>query len=276
MGTLPHGRGSVKGREDRLPHGRASVIGFGALLALFLLLVTRNVSSEPLVYDEADYMYAASLGFAANWSDTPSIPISDFIRGGINGAGRPELSRRIRSGNDVLFYRHFHGPLFHYLLIPVSRLGWSERGIRTAMLAIPCASLAVVYFGSQSWMAALLFLCSYSVVWSTELAPHQLFALCSLESLILLLKAVASGRRLYWYGSVVAAGLAFCTLEIAFVLLLTLAICCFVERRRWRADGWFIAKSIALFLATTLIIWPAALLRLSFVKAYAVLAYLAL
>ncbi len=53
------------------------------------------------------------------------------------------------SGNDVLFYRHFHGPLFHYLLIPVSRLGWSERGIRTAMLAIPCASLAVVYFGSS-------------------------------------------------------------------------------------------------------------------------------
>ena len=204
---------------------RVSQRFFGLLLALFLLLITRNVSSEPYVYDEADYMYAASLGFAANWSDTPSIPISDFVRAGLSRGSRESLSERIRSGNDVLFYRHFHGPLFYYLLIPVSRLGWSEHAVRTAMLAIPCASLAVVYFGCL-WLAprsalvvAVLFLSSYAVIRSTELAPHQLFALCSLGSLILLLKAIATADRRYWYGSVVAAGLAFCTLEVAFVLL---------------------------------------------------------
>src|SRR5271170_7833993 len=81
---------------------------FGLLLALFLLLITRNVSSEPYVYDEADYMYAASLGFAANWSDTPSITLADFARAGHDG--QADLSRRIRDSNDVLFYRHFHGP----------------------------------------------------------------------------------------------------------------------------------------------------------------------
>src|ERR1700677_756218 len=80
---------------------------FAVLLALFLLLITRNVSSEPYVYDEADYMYAASLGFAANWSDTPSIPISDFVRAGLGHGrnGRPDtqmtLSEGIRSGSDV-------------------------------------------------------------------------------------------------------------------------------------------------------------------------------
>ena len=74
--------------------------------------------SEPYGYDEADYMYAASLGFAANWSDTPSIPIADFVRAGLHRDGRQALSERIRSGNDVLFYRHFHGPLFSLLLDP--------------------------------------------------------------------------------------------------------------------------------------------------------------
>jgi hypothetical protein len=261
-----------------LPLGRRLVI-FGLLLALFLLLITRNVSSEPYVYDEADYMYAASLGFVANWSDTPSIPIADFVRAGINRVGREALSQRIRNGNDALFYRHFHGPLFHYLLIPVARLGLNERGVRIAMLAIPAASLAVIYFGCQpfigAFLAAVLFLSSYSVIGSTELAPHQLFALCSLGCLVLLAKAIATGRRTYWYGSVMVSGLAFCTLEVAFVLILTLVICGWVERKLWQVDGRFVARSVGTFLATVVIIWPAAILRLSFMKAYAVLAYLA-
>jgi len=253
-----------------------------SLLALFLLVITHNVSSEPYVYDEADYMYAAALGFAANWSDTPSIPIAGFVRAGLDRAGRRSLSERIRTGNDVLFYRHFHGPLFQYLLIPASRLGLSERGVRAAMLAIPATTLAVIYFGCL-WLvphaaiaAALLFLTSYSVIGSTELAPHQLFALCSLGCLILLAKAIATGRRAYWYACIIASGLAFCTLEVACILILTIAICGWVERRRWQADGPFAAQSVGAFLATVLAIWPAAILRLSFLKAYAALAYLAL
>ncbi len=256
--------------------GAEAVLVFGLLLAVFLSLIAGNVSSEPYVYDEADYMYAASLGFAANWTDTPSIPISDFVQAGLGRAGRQRLSERIRRGNDVLFYRHFHGPLFHYLLIPLSRLSLSEHQVRTALLAIPCLTLAAIYFGFQSWMAALLFISSYTVLRSTELAPHQLLVLCSLASLILLMKAVATGRRRYWYCSVLAAALAFCTLEIAYVLLLTLAICCFVQRQQWRVDSGFIVKSLAVFLATVLAIWPAALVRLSCLKAYADLTYLAL
>jgi hypothetical protein len=279
MATLPHGCGwsARRGRDIAI---------FGLLFALFLPLITRNVSSEPYVYDEADYRYAASFGFFANWSDTPTSSLADFARAGLHRDNREALSERIRGTNDVLFYRHFHGPLLHYFLIPVSRLGWSERAIRTALLAIPCVALAVVYFGClwlapapkaiAALLAAMLFLTGYSVTGSTELAPHQLFALCSLASLILLLKAVAGGQRRYWYGAVVSAGLAFCTLEITIVLLATLAISGFVERRRWGVGRPFVAKSLAVFLATVLVFWPAALLRLSFVKAYAVLAYQAL
>ncbi len=265
------------------------VLVFGSLLALFFLLITRNVSPEPYGYDEADYMYAATLGFAANWSDTPSISMADFLGAGLSrGRDNPKtLSERIRGTHDVLFYRHFHGPLYHYFLIPMSRLGLSRRGVRTSLLAIPAVSLAVIYFGClwlvpgptaelTALLAGMLFLTSRSVVWSTELAPHQLFALCSLACLIFLAKSIASGRRAYWYACIIASALAFCTLEVAFVLILTVAICGFIERATFGADLRFVVKSLALFLATVLAVWPAAILRLSFVKAYAVVAYLAL
>lgn len=249
---------------------------FLLLQAVFLLLITRNVSPEPYVYDEADYMYAATLGFQANWSDTPSISIGDFVRSGLGRGDRQALSEQIRGSNDVLFYRHFHGPLFHYLLIPISRLGWNERGVRMAMLAIPAASLAVIYFGClwlmpgpAGFLAAALFAASHSVIWSTELAPHQLFALCSLACLILLAKWIATGLRSFWYAAAVAAGLAFCTLEIAIVLILTMLIA-------FRGDLRFAAKSLGAFLATVIVIWPAAIVRLSFLKSYAAMAYLAL
>jgi hypothetical protein len=257
---------------------------FAFLLALFLSLIARNVSSEPYGYDEADYLYAASLGFAANWSDTPSIPIAGFVRAGLHGGSRQALSESIRGGSDVLFHRHFHGPLVEYLLIPLTHLGLSERGTRMALLAIPALSLAVIYFGclwlwpgsNAALLSAALFLSSYAVIRSTELAPHQLFALCSLACLVLLAKAIATGRRAYWYGCVIASGLAFCALEVACVLIVTVAICGWVERSRWQADGKFVAQSVGAFLATVVVVWPAAILRLSFLKSCAVLAYLTL
>lgn len=217
------------------------------LLALLLFLMARYVAPDPYVYDEADYMYAASLGIAANYTDTPTLPIADFVRTGLargrDLSQRQALSEQIRAGNDVVFYRHWHGPLYLYFLIPVSRLGLSERDVRTTMLAIPALTLVAIYCGCL-WLipgragtfaaltGSLLFLFGSHLNGSTELAPHHLFALLSVVFLFLLAKFVASGQRIYWYGAVVFAGLAFCTLEVAFVLIITLAICAFVERRR--------------------------------------------
>jgi Dolichyl-phosphate-mannose-protein mannosyltransferase len=246
---------------------------FAALLSLFLILTILNVSSEPYSYDEADYMYAAKFGLAANWSDTPSISMANFVRAGLRRSGARPLSEQIRSSNDVLFYRHFHGPLFQYLLIPISHLGLSERGVRLALLVVPAASLAVIYFGwlseeTAALLAAMLFLTSHAVQFSTEIAPHQLFALYSLASVILLIKAIQKRQQAYWYTCVAAAALAFCTLEVGFVLVLTAAICGWMVWRR------VLLKSAAIFLATVLVVWPAALLRLSFVKSYTAIAYL--
>jgi len=261
------------------------------LLALLLLTMTRNVAPDPYVYDEADYMYAASLGFAANFTDTPTLPSADFLRIGLargtDAAQRQALSQQIRARDDVVFYRHWHGPLYLYALIPVSRLGLTERQTRMAMLAIPALTLAVIYCGCL-WLipgrsgtfaalaAGVLFLSSNAVVASTELAPHQLFALWSVGFLFLLSKFVVTGRSACWYGAVVAAGLAFCTLEVAFVLLGTLVICGYLERGRPRA-GWRMAgRSLALFVAVVVVVWPAALFKLSFVKGYLFMAYLGL
>jgi hypothetical protein len=261
------------------------------LLVLLLFVMAPNVAPDPYLYDEADYMYAASLGFLANYTDTPTLPIADFVRTGLargmDAGQRQALSERIRASDDVIFYRHWHGPLYLYVLISVSHLGLNEQLVRSAMLVIPALTLAAIYFGCV-WLipglpgafAALaggvLFLSSRAVTGSTELAPHHLFACISVCFLFLLAKAVATAQRVYWYGAVVAAGLAFCTLEIAFVLVLTLAVSGYAERRRleigWRMAG----RSLALFVATVLVAWPAGIYKLSFVKGYLFMAYLAL
>jgi uncharacterized membrane protein YfbV (UPF0208 family) len=97
-----------------------------------------------------------------------------------------------------------------------------------------------------------------------------------LAFLFLVLKFLATGRRAFWFGAVVAAGLAFCTLEVAFVLVGTLAICAYMERRRMQTGLRLMGTSLTLFVAPVLVVWPAALYKLSFVKGYLFMAYLGL
>ena len=267
------------------------LLAAAALVALLLFLITRKVSPEPYVYDEADYMYAASLGYFANWTDTPTLPLPDFLRIGLSsgkpGGNRQELSALIRQSNDALFYRHWHGPLYHYLLIPVSRLRFNEHDVRAAILFIPALTLLAIYFGClwlipggpgslAAVLSSVLFLSSVAVFRSSELAPHQLSRSAILCCLLFLAKTVATGRRSYWYVAVVAAAFAFCTLEVAFALILTLAVCAYIERRALQVGWSFIGRSVALFMATVLVIWPAAIFKLSVVKSYLFMAYLAL
>lgn len=276
-------------KNAKLGRAMKHVAAILILLGLLLLVMARNVAPDPYTFDEADYMYAASLGFAANYTDTPTLSIGDFIRTGVargrESSQRLALSEQIRAANDVVFYRHWHGPLYLYFLIPISRLGLSERQVRTAMLGIPALTLAAIYFGClwlipgragtfAAFAGSLLFISGASA--STELAPHHLFALLSVGFLLVLMKFVASQQRSYWYAAVVFAALAFCTLEVGFVLIITLGICAFVERRHlnmgWRLGG----RSLAVFAATVLVVWPAAIYKLSFLKGYLFMVYLAL
>ena len=257
------------------------------LLAAFAALAGRQVSDSPWAYDEADYMFAASRGLWANLTDTPTLTIAEFAHlgftRGLEHGSRADLSERIRTGNDIVFYRHWHGPLYFYWLIAISHFTSDEQTIRALGLIFPALGALLIYWaclrlaGSPAAiLATALYLSSDAVVRSSELAPHQLFALCSLAALFLLASMMKTGERRWWYGAVVCCALAACTLEVAFVTVITAMICGHLKRRELSADLPFALKSIALFLGTLLVVWPAALLKLSIVKAYAFMAWLAL
>lgn len=260
-------------------------------VALLMVLAWRAALDSPYGYDEADYMYATRLGLVANYTDTPTMPIVEFLRTGLS-RGRDsrhnlQLSDLIRRSNDIVFYRHWHGPVYFYWLIVTSHLGLNEHRMRLFTLAFPICSLLVIYLGCMwifgevqgalaSVLGSALFVWSVPTVRSTELAPHQAFVCCFLVCLILLSKTVATGNRLYFYWAVVAAALSCCLLEVGFVAVATVIMCGYLERQSLCADRALAIRSSLAFVATVLVVWPGAIVKLSFVKGYLFMAYLAL
>lgn len=253
----------------------------------FVFLAWGSVFSGPYIYDEADYLTAASRGPLANAFDFGTMPVTQFLRLGLGQGRDPSqkttLSESVRNNNDIVFYRHWHGPVLFYFL----QTRTPEQVTRASMLAFPFLLILVVYFGSlwvlppqQKQLGAVLTTAlagwNFAAVKASEVAPHQAYALASICALLLLCKAIASGQRKYWYGSVVAAAVAFATLEVAFVLVLVLLFTAYIERTTWAVDWAFLARSAGLFVLTLLVVWPGALLKLSFLKAYFFLAYLSL
>ncbi len=258
------------------------ILVLGAILAVFAFLARGQVFPWPYYYDEADYMFAASLGWQANWTDHPSASLVAYIRIGLedgrDSSKRAGLSAESRASSDVNFYRHWHGPLYFYWLAGLRSLHFDERTTRAASYFIPVATALLIYFGSlwllpvsEGSVAAALstafYLWSYATVFTNEVAPHQLFVLCTIAGLLLLMKWRTTGASRFWYGAVVAAACAFCTLEVAFVLLMVMIAC--APKRK-------VLNSALPFLGTVLVLWPSALVRLSFIKAYLFMAYLAL
>jgi len=258
------------------------ILVFGAILGVFVFLARGRVFPWPYYYDEADYMFAASLGWQANWTDHPSASLVDYIRIGLrdgrDSSKRAGLSAESRATSDVNFYRHWHGPLYFYWLAGLTPLHLDERTTRAASYFIPVATALFIYFGSlwllppsEGSVAAALstafYLWSYTTVFTNEIAPHQLFVLCTIASLLLLMKWRTTGATRFWYGAVVAAACAFCTLEVAFVLVLVM-IACAAKRSALTAA--------LLFLGTVFVLWPAAVVKLSFSKGYLFMTYLAL
>ena len=266
-----------------------------ALVTLLLtavgLMVRDTIPNGPYPYDEADYMYAASLGVRANATDTPSLWLGDFIRIGLHrgrdSGQRSALSELVRNSEDVNLYRHWHGPLHVYWLMLTGAVKGNERLMRAHTLLFHALTFLVIYFGclwilpgargrAAAVLASSLYLFSYAHLrTAVEIAPHAIFVLFAVATLFLLAKTIATGNPRYWYFAVVTAALAFVTMEVTLVLLVTMVACCWRQRL---FHGQFLrvaGRSVALFLGVVLLLWPAALLRLSFVKAYLFMAYLA-
>jgi hypothetical protein len=260
-----------------------------AVVAGFLVLAIPAVPDLPFSYDEADYAYASQQGLVANWIDHPALNLVQFVRLGMTSGRDPklrgDLSQTIRSFGDIHFYRHWHGPLFFQWLGFIGQWTKSEYISRLLCLLIPITGALVVYFGCLSLMpssglvaglAAAFYGFGYAVVSSPELAPHQLFVVVSLLGLFCLAKLEASNDSKWWWWACFWTAISFDTIEVAFVNVAILL--CF----GWRCRGvlakvrhlWI--KSIGIFLATSLILWPAGILKLEPVRSYIFMAYLAI
>jgi hypothetical protein len=269
------------------------LVVLGGAFAGFFLLARGVAWYGPYTYDQADYMYAVSLGWEANAFDTPSMPLADFLKTGMNQGrdpgSRADLSALIRGSNDVLFYRHWHGPLYGYWLTFTERITTDERAKRKLNYLFAGAAAMLLYFGAlwllegtagqiAAILGLILYLWSYAVVKSSELAPHQLFALLVAADLLLLAKLFGAreNARRYWYGAVIVSALAFCVLEVAFALILTVLWCGWSARETLKPDWGLAMRSLGAFFGPVLICWPAAVLKLSPVKSYLFMAYLAI
>jgi hypothetical protein len=261
------------------------------LIAVAFGMARGVVYHAPYGYDEADYMFAAGLGTADNWLDTGSMSISDFVsvgrKRGSDSGQQAGLSALARSGSDPIVYRHWHGPLYFFWLHAVANLGLNEHGTRALFLIFPLLTVCAIYFGTlrlfeglQGQIAAILasamFLWSPILLESSEIAPHLMFVLWYVSALLLLAHVALHGSRRSFYAATLLAGLGFCTLEVDFVLILVLLFVAWWKRAALRTDRKLIRNSMLLFVATVLVVWPAGVFKLSFAKAYMVMAYLAL
>lgn len=184
-------------------------------------------------------------------------------------------------------YRHWHGPVYWYWLGSVASFTQNEYSLRWLSLFFPVITAITLYFGAlrilpdeigppAALLSTALFLWSPATLETTELAPHLAFVFFSATALLLLSKVMVDGARRDWYAAVVATGVAFCTLEVTFVLVAVLAVVAWRQRTALAVNLRFCGTSLAVFIGTILLIWPAGLLKLTFVKAYLFMAYLAL
>ena len=266
------------------------VVVLGVLFAVAFAMVRGKISRSPYAYDEADYMFAATMGMERNWLDIGSMPLNEFIaigrRSGADASQQTSLSTLARSGSDPVVYRHWHGPLYFFWLTIPAALHADEHSTRALSLVFPLLTALAMYCGSllilggtEGQVAAILssalFLWSPVTLETSELAPHMLFVLWVVCGLTMLAKVARGGGRRYYYAAVVCAGLAFSTLEVAFVPILVMAIFAWWQRAQLASDWRLMWNSAGILVATILAAWPPGLLKLNFVKAYLVMVYLA-
>src|SRR4029079_6588105 len=112
------------------------------------------ISSAPYTYDEADYMYAASRGFSANYLDRDVLPFSTFVELGWAALAHPEarfaLSEFIRNSTDISFYRHYHGPLYFYWLMAFDEGNGSEYVMRWVSFFLLFVTVVIVHVGCRT------------------------------------------------------------------------------------------------------------------------------
>src|ERR1700722_17893743 len=104
--------------------------------AIVSTLFARTVSRGPFGYDEADYMYASTQGFVANYLDRGSMGMTVYLERGLalmrDKSQRQSLSQLVRNSGDLDFYRHYHGPIYAYWIACWHALGARDEDVYRA------------------------------------------------------------------------------------------------------------------------------------------------
>ena len=249
---------------------------------------------------EVDYVLAARRGFLTNYFDIGTRPVWEFVAtglamagfGGAESAEDPDLWRRDVEAGDIAAYRHYHPPLFIYLLHAAERLaGYSDVAVRLVPLAFALATIATAYLGCALLIpvrgaqiglvaAAILAVLPLHVATAADIGWHVPYACLATVSLFAMGYLVTRPTLHALVVAAVTATIAFMTLEHAVFLYVTLVAVLVVTDNPWlrvsrsgvSAQRGLLVAVIATLL-TMLLVWPASLIKLSIVKNLGVHAY---
>ena len=266
------------------------------LALVFYLLYKSNVPTTSFDIDEADYMYSFEKGFTAHYFDENAVPFMSFVKIGLSmgmkSDKQTELSRIIRSADDITLYRHFHGPLFFYYMIFGEKfVGKNERAIRTVSLLLQFFCSVVVLFGclllsgmrcgrSVSLLTSLLVLLSPTLFFTVSLiSPHGMYVLWCIVSLFIMARAVDTKNEMLLYVSAASIAVTFLTTEYVILLLLCWIISVIAvyrkDRKVFGSLRRFIARSCCIYVGVIIVLWPASFLKMSLIKSNILIAYTA-
>ncbi len=222
-----------------------------ATLAVVCGLFADTASDAPFGYDEADYMYAGTQGFTANYLDRNAMPLATYIRKGLELAHDKTLARKmsedVRSSGDISFYRHYHGPVYAFWIalwhglgmhsnaaIPRHRPGGACIWVGGDLLAFLAGVSGST--GSGALVAALMFAMNRTaLLTATMITQHLAYAFLACLTLFAVALYLRSREIRYWYAAAGLMAVCFATVEISPVLIGVAVLSVMVLD--WR-DGW--------------------------------------
>jgi hypothetical protein len=280
----------VRNRSDALRWYLVLVLIIAVVVAAFW----KTTTSRSFYYDEADYMYAGTRGFVANYLDQPSISVFEFVRKGLelsrDKTQRSNISQFVRSSGDITFYRHYHGPVYAYWLALWHSFGVEDAGVyRASGLIIHLVSATLIFwmFGLAfpaappiaAFVAALSFVLNRAaLISSTMVTQHVMYTLTAGLALFFAALFFRTRDRRFWYAACAALGLSFATVESSFILvaaflILLLPLCLELG---WRQGLGLLGRGALVFVLAILIVWPKGVLQLGVLKGYGYLGYMAI
>lgn len=269
-----------------------------AIMAIVFTLFFRNAPPQPFGYDEADYVYAGSRGFLDNYLDRPSLPVSDFLRKGWelfrDRSKREEFSRMLRSSDDIMVYRHFHGPLYFYWLALCQLLGANKENLlRGCGLILHVITSIVILYGFRfvfpqlppiaAWVASMAFLLNRTGILTSRMITQHLMYILFATIILLAMGAFSRDYKpKYWYLASAVLAMAFVTVETSFILLSSVLLSMAFQWKRLHQKysvkeiAMLLVKGAGVCLLTILILWPPGLLQLNAIRGYLFLIYISI